>query len=211
MENLNDNKPVYYVFCGIDGVLWDLKFAEFSHGPFLKQIEMPIPKPKSIQALNLLLKSLEKSYDTKLIITSAHRENLDKCIKYFNFYKLEYDKPIYATKFTSGSRGSKILDFMEEDNTTPQRILPLSQRIQNFLRKSAQNEGNKNYVVLEDNASIIKRQIPTNRTIKTNLKKESLTIKDVVLYLLENNIELDNEYLKEIEPYATITYEKENQ
>lgn len=204
-------KPIYYVFCGIGGVLWDLEYAKSMHGPFLDTIQTPVLKPESVKALNLLLKSLEKNFDTKLIITSTQRKNLDTCVRYLSYYNLDYDKPIFATKFTAGPRGEKIIDFMEKDNLSPQKPLTLADKLKIKIKKSSKNTNFQNYVVLDNNRNAISKYIPNDRTIKTTLKNEALTVANVMEYLSKNGYEIDKEYLDKIAPDTTFIASQEMQ
>lgn len=204
MENL---KPNYYIFCGIDGVLWDIESGYTIHGPYLDAIENPVLKKESVQALNLLLKSLEQTFDTKLVITSPRRRNLADCATYLSANHLEYDKPLFATKYVEGPRGEKILGFMEDENNAPKRVLSLGERLFEMVGKKTENGNFSNYVVLEDNKKCIKNQIPAERTIKTNMKKSALSIRDVISYLSQNGLSIDEEYLNKIMPKREISFE----
>ncbi len=198
MEKTNKQKPAYYVFCGIDGVLWDLPYGQLIHGPYLSAIDNPVLKKESVEALNLLLKSLEQTHDTKLVITSQRRSDLASCATYLSSNRLDYDKPLYATRFTEGLRGEKIIDFMQKENREPQVAITLGDKLMEILGKTKTNGNFSNYVVLEDNQRVIKKHIPAERTIKTDFNKSSLTTKQVVEYLSSNELSVDENYLSQI-------------
>lgn len=197
MENITQ-KPVYYVFCGIDGVLWDLDSGFLIHGPYLSAIDSPVLKPESVQALNLLLKSLEKEFDTRLIITSKKRRDLSFCASYLSHNHLDYDKPLFATRFTEGLRGEKIIDFMQQDNQDPMQATSLGDRLFEIIGRQKANGTFSNYVVIEDNQKVIKKHIPAERTIKTDLKHGALSTPQVVAYLMNNNLCIDDAYFNKI-------------
>ena len=187
-NNIENKKQPYYIFMDIDGSMWDKAYGEYVHGPFLSGIDSPALKRSSIEAINVLTDTLEKHFDTKLVITSRRREYFQNCLMYLKRYGLKYDKPIFCTDFKPGDRGQKIVDFMQEKgehNFSYPRLKNIFERIM-YERKD--NKDFKNYVVIDDTKSIIKKQIPPSRTILTNGKKESLTMQQVVDYLLANNI-----------------------
>lgn len=204
MENIQKQKPTYYVFCGIDGVLWDIESGHTIHGPYLSAIDNPVLKRESVLALNLLLNSLEKNYDTKLVITSQRRKDLASCATYLSAYHLNYDKPLFATRFIDGYRGEKILNFMQSEEQNPQTAITLGDKLLSAIGKGRQNGTFDKYVVLDGGqSSRIKHQIPKERTIKTSLKKGALSIDDIINYLQANGLEIDEEYLANIAPKNT--------
>ena len=196
--NSTKQKPVYYVFCGIDGVLWDLDSGITVHGPYLSVIDNPVLKTESVQALNLLLRSLEKVFDTKLIITSKRRNDLASCAAYLSHNHLDYDKPLFATRFTEGLRGEKIIDFMQRESQDPVQAITLGDKLFEMIGRQKANGTFSNYVVLEDNQKVIKRHIPAERTIKTDFKHGALSTPQVVAYLINNNLCIDDAYFNKI-------------
>lgn len=185
MEN---TKLPYYIFLDIDGTLWDLVFGNHVHGPYLPYQPEPRLKPESVSALNLLLSSLEDKFDTSLVITSGRRGNLAKCTEYLHRDGLEYNKPIYCTKFVSeGSRGSKIVDYLQQENHGP-FIYPTLNSVAQKLLFGLKNSDYSNYVVLEDERKKISKEIPSARCIITNKKHRSLTTAQVERYLSQNGI-----------------------
>ena len=195
MEN---NKQPYYIFLDIDGTLWDAKFATSIHGYCYYNQTHPKLKQDSINALNVLLSSIENNFDSKLVITSRRRKNLQDCLNYLTENGLVYDKPIYATKVGNSSRGEKIVDYMVSEGMTPFTFPTLSNIVQKMLFNFKNNDF-KNYVVLEDEKNLIKNQIPPARTIMANHDSRSLTTKQVVSYLKANKISAVFETRKEKE------------
>ena len=175
----------YYVFLDIDGTLIDLKYGQRKRGPFFEFGENSVLNPESIEALNLLLESLEQQYDTRLVITSGRRRNFVSCVK--NLYEngLRYDRAITCTPLTEGRRGQKIVDYMMT-GSTPR--YPKLQKAVDFILKRYADNGYKNYVVLENNVSKIRYEIPPERRIMTNANKKALQPEQVAKYLKANNL-----------------------
>lgn len=186
-----ENKLNYYVFLDIDGTLWDAEYAFRVHGFAFNTHPTPRLKPESVNALNLLLRSLEASFDTKLIITSKRRHNLNKCVDYLKDNGLDYNKPIFCTDNSTDARGKKILDFMKENGSVPCE-LPPNANLWTRLQYAFSIHGNPNYVVLEDEKNLVRNQIPRNRIIYTDHNKQSLTVKQVEQYLKRNGFALQN-------------------
>ena len=175
----------YFVFLDIDGTLIDLKYGQRICGPYFEFGENSVLNPESIKALNLLLESLEQKYDTRLVITSGRRKNLAPCVK--NLYEngLKYDHAITCTPLTPERRGQKIVDFMM---TSSMPRYPKIQKAVDFIMKRYADHGYKNYVVLENNTSKIRYEIPPERRIIANSKKKALQPEQIVKYLRSNNI-----------------------
>ena len=180
----------YFVFLDIDGTLIDLKYGQLRRGPFFKFGENSILNPESIDALNLLLESLEEKYDTRLVITSGRRKDLISCVN--NLYEngLNYDRAITCTPFTQGRRGQKIVDFMM---TSSSPKYPKLQKIVDFIMKRYADNGYTNYVVLENDVSKIRYEIPPERRILTNAKKKALQPEQVIKYLNANNLPISGQ------------------
>ena len=175
----------YFVFLDIDGTLIDFKYGQYIRGPFFDFGQNTILNPESIEALNLLLESLEQKYDTRLIITSGRRKNLVPCVK--NLYEngLKYEKPITCTPLTPERRGQKIIDCMMTSSLTRH---PKLQKVVDFILRRYADNGYKNYVVLENDASKIRYEIPPARRIMTNAKNKALKPEQVIKYLKSNKL-----------------------
>ncbi len=185
------NKEPFFVFTAINGVLCDGEFAFQKHGPFAKSIENPILKSSSIDALTLLLNTLEEKYDTKLVITSKRRSDLPACMQYLHDYGFKYDKPVFATKYEKGERGRKILNFMENEGIAPAKTRTLSNIVDSLF--SAQTDKPfKNYAVIDSSLSRIKHFIPKSHIIKTNPRNASLTQTQVEEFLSQIGLSTAN-------------------
>ena len=187
MENNNQKQP-YYIFMDIDGTLWDIESAIRTHGPFAKGIPLPRLKESSVIAINILLENLEQKFDTRLVLTSGHRENLTACVHHLEFNGFKYDKPIYCTPYIPGPRGQKIVDYMKEQGEAPFTYPNLNNIFSRILYSRKENDDFKNYVVIDDNESLIKKQIPPERRIITKKKNAALSYEQVIDYLLRNKI-----------------------
>jgi len=183
--NPNEKREHYYVFLDIDGTLIDEEYGKRVRGPFFSFGQNSVLKPESIEALNILLASLEQKYDTSLVITSGRRQNFSACVKHLHEEGLVYDKWITCIPFEPGRRGQKIVDHMM---TKSQPKFPRLSKVINYLIGKYADSGYTNYVVLEDNLKKIKYEIPPARRIMTNKHSQSLTIKQVENYLKRNNI-----------------------
>lgn len=175
----------YFIFLDIDGTLIDLKYGQHVRGPFFNFGENTILNPESIEALNILIDSLEQKYDTTLVITSGRRKNLHQCVKNLYDNGLKYDKPITCTTLEDGRRGQKIIDHMM---TSSSPKLPNIKKFVDFILRRYADQGYKNYVVLENDVSKIRYEIPPERRIITNEKKQALQPYQVEKYLKTNNL-----------------------
>ena len=175
----------YFIFLDIDGTLVDFEYGQRVRGPFFSFGENTVLNPESIEALNLLIQSLEQTYDTRLVLTSGRRENLRACVRNLFENGLKYDRPITCTPLEPGRRGQKIVDFMM---TSSMPRHPRLQKVVDYLLRRYADHGYKNYVVLENDASKIRYEIPPERRIMTNAKKRALQPYQVEKYLKANNI-----------------------
>ena len=175
----------YFVFLDIDGTLIDLKYGQRTRGPFFEFGENTVLNPESIEAVNLLLESLEQKYDTRLVITSGRRKNFVPCVK--NLYEngLKYDRAITCTPLTQERRGQKIVDFMM---TSSLPRYPKVQKVVDFILRRYADHGYKNYVVLDNDVSKIRYEIPPERRIMANAKRKALQPEQVIKYLKANNL-----------------------
>jgi len=180
-------KKPYYVFLDIDGTLWDASYRARIYGPFANVVQDPSLNPESIKAINLLLRSLEEKFNTKLVITSSRRENMTECVRYLSFNDLNYNKPIFCTSFEPGIRGDKIVSYMQQQGEVGFKYPTLKNFISKILY-SKKNEDFSNYVVLEDTRKKVRNQIPRSRIIYSNHNKQSITTDQVVDYLKANNL-----------------------
>lgn len=184
---MEKKKLPYYVFLDIDGTLWDARFAYYYYGSGFNNVPYPRLKKESVEAVNLLLRSLENKYDPTLILTSKKREYMPECIEYLKRYGLDYAKPIISLPFGNNSRGARIIKYMQSQNSKPEHL----SKPQNLLAKLLDSfiiKGNQNYVVLEDEYKIIKNTIPSRRLIFSDHNKKSITHKQVEHYLKQNKI-----------------------
>jgi len=65
--NPNEKREHYYVFLDIDGTLIDEEYGKRVRGPFFSFGQNSVLKPESIEALNILLASLNKNMTHHLL------------------------------------------------------------------------------------------------------------------------------------------------
>ncbi len=177
-------KTPYFVFLDIDGTLWDAKYEYIYHSYMLNYVDYPKLNPNSIKAVNILLRSLDQKYDTRLVITSQRRKHLRNAIEYLSKEGLKYPGPVFAIKYpTNLSRGEEIINFMEKGyKLNPSDVSHLQGRIARFFYRMTNNDFN-NYVVLEDERDLINKTIPRNRIIYADHDKRSITPRQIQHYL----------------------------
>ena len=92
-------------------------------------------------------------------------------------YGLEYNKPMFFTKYVSGPRGEKVVEFLESQGAGPLTFhtAPLYVR---FLKNFKDNPDFKNYVVIEGGKKQLSKYVPASQ-IKKVSPKTGLTKKDV--------------------------------
>ena len=182
-------KEKFYIFTGIDRTLIGRDFLDKNYGPIGFRIGYVRTNPTSMAALNFLLENLEKKFDTRLVITSGRREHPAYCEEYLKYNGLKYDKPLFFTRFVAGPRGEKIVDFLEEQGTTPIEFhkAPLYVR---FLKYFKDNPDFNNYVVIDEPKADISKYIPKQQYHKVN-KRKGLTFSDSAEILESQNIDFE--------------------
>ena len=184
-------KEKFYVFSGIDHTLIGTDYLNTMYGPEGMRLGYIRTDRDCMSALNALLAGLEEKFDTVLVITSGKRENQSACLEYLKYNGLEYDKPIFFTKFIAGPRGEKIIDFLEEQGTTPLEFhkAPLYVKMLKYFKD---NPDFNNYVVLDQSKPDISKYIPRSQYKKVN-SRTGLTMNDTADILASNGIELNLE------------------
>ena len=107
----------FYVFLDIDGVLYDWEYliSEIKNGRMKKGKLIRKFKPESMEALNLLLRKLEKNYNVSLVISSTWRRDMPFAIETLKANGLEYDKEFTRTPFSNpAQRGKQILEYLSD-------------------------------------------------------------------------------------------------
>ena len=161
-------KKNYYIFLDIDGVLYDYKFLipEMENGNIKKGGLIKNFNPKSIYALNFLIKYLEKKYNVNLVITSAWRYNLNLLKEVLLNNGLIFNKEILKIETTEENFRSK--------------------EIQLFIKK---NKIKNNFVIIDDETQELEGCFNKKNIIKTNIFDDSLNLKHIKNYILQNNNE----------------------
>lgn len=193
MEEIKKEKQPYYIFMNIGGTLWDIEHIENVHGPFVNGIDRHILKPASVEAMNLLIDSLEEQFDTKLVITSSDRKDFAECVRHLKYNGLKYDKPIFRTAVSGLSRGYAIVDYLSTNKEAPLTYPKLKTIFGRIIYNNNESPNDfKNYVVLESIEKRISKEIPKSRRIITNMHK-ALTDEQVIDFLTKNNIPFKQE------------------
>jgi len=164
-------KENYYVFLDIDGTMWDIKYVLYSlyfgSYSYLRQ-----PNIQSVDALNLLIKELSKSYNVQIVISSVLRKFCKRDIKLMKEFGLKYNGNIQITPLFCSSRNIAIKKYL--------------------LTK----ENNNNYLIIDDNPFVTLSKKHTN-VIKTNFLNGSLSVQNVQDFLAKINVTANVEPTKE--------------
>lgn len=187
MENLKNNakpsKPKFYIFLGIEKTIvtkdWIDKYANGRqvYGDIL-------PDPACMHTLNCLIDGLEEKFDVRLVITSKRREYPHQCEQYLKRGGLQYNKPMFFTRFVEGARGEKIVDFLDSQGASPltYHTAPFYVR---FLKNLKDNPDFKNYVVIQNGHPFMSKYIPKSQIKKVGYR-QGLT-QDIADKILEAN------------------------
>lgn len=153
----------FYIFLDIDGVMydWDWVISEINAGR-MKRGEFNYKfKPESINALNYLIKQLEKTYNVKLVISSTWRGNMPQTIKILKDNGLIYNDKIERTPiYDPALRGNQIMDFLSDKQ-------------------------NYNFVIIDDEMFNFKKFFKKENIIKCDMFHSALSLKMVNNFLLE--------------------------
>ena len=164
---MKTDKPEFFVFCDIDGVLdLNLSKTEYTHD--------------SVKALNYLLKKLEEKYDARLVITSDMRRDMLYVEELLEFSNLEHKKKVLATPFepfTSASRSNDILSFLVDKRIYRGFEVP------------------ENLVVIDDNDYDFTEIFPPQAIIKTKYSLTMNQVKDYVQNVLHLDVSDDDDLL----------------
>lgn len=182
-----DKKEKFYVFSGIDHTLLGTEYIYKYYGRFGFQLGYLKTDKNCMDALNALLAGLEEKYDTVLVITSNKRQYQTSCINYLTSNGLQYDKPIFFTKFVAGPRGEKIVRFLEEQGATPLEFHNAPFYVK-MLKHLKDNPDFKNYVVIDEPKKEISNYIPASQFKQVNIKK-GFTMADANSILVKHQIE----------------------
>jgi hypothetical protein len=153
-----DKKQKFYIFLDIDGVMWDWNY--------LKQVETKantivradsVLNPKSVQALNALIATLDNAYDTRLVVSSSWRNVKAKRENNYMLYDygLKYNKPIDHTILRSD---------MDRPYTR-------GQEIEDYLDKHMVSAMHGDYVIIDDEMDTLKPYQNAGKVIETSMSK----------------------------------------
>ena len=167
-----DKKHKFYIFLDIDGVMWDWNY--------LKQVETKsntivradsVLNPKSVQALNALIHTLDQGFDTRLVVSSSWRNVKAKRDNNYLLYDygLEYKKPIDHTI---------LRDEMDRPYTR-------GQEIQDYLDKHMISAMHGDYVIIDDEMDTLKPYQNAGKVIETSMSK-GLNMEHIRDFLRDN-------------------------
>lgn len=190
-QNETNEKPKFYIFSGIEQTLAGQNFTKHYYRGLSSIIGELKPDPHCMDALNFLLEKLEENFDTKLVITSKQRRYPNACENYLKINNLKYNKPVFFTKYISGPRGAKIIDYLESENASPLTFhtAPLYIR---FLKNFKDNPDFKNYIVLDGQQKNLAGFIPQSQLCIVN-KKTGFTMENAINILQKNGIAVEQQ------------------
>lgn len=167
-----EQKKNFYIFLDIDGVLWDWDFrlAGINNGTIKRVHYIADLNPKSIKAMNYLLKTLNKTHNPKIVLSATMRSNMKLAQEILSSNGLEYNDELLATKlsFQPSKRGREILEFL-----------------------NTHEKGD--FLILDDESYDFKEHFSSDKIIKTSLNNESLTKKHVTNWLKTFEANLNQE------------------
>lgn len=154
-------KPKFSVFLDFDGVLNDFftipslfKFGGF----FVKKNDKKAFNPESVEALNILINTLDSRYSVDLILTSFWRFNVDKCRSVLKSNGLTFDGEIKTLPFVLNK--------------------PRIKEIENYIN----DEKIDKYLVIDD-FPYMERYFDKSQMIKTHIFNKSLNVSNVLNYI----------------------------
>ena len=183
-----EQKPKFYVFSGIENTLVSKNFIKAYYSGMPGIYGDIRPDPTCINALDYLLDHLEEKFDTKLVITSKRRISPDSCEHYLRLNNLQYNKPIFFTRYINGPRGEKIIDFLDREKATPLTYHTAPFYIR-FLKNLKSNPDFNNYVVIDGKNRHFSKYIPHSQ-IKIVSRATGFTLEDADKILYQNGITL---------------------
>lgn len=154
----------FYVFLDVDGVLydWDYIFSEVKAGNIKKGGMITTFKKDSIEALNHLIEITSKTYNTKLVITSSFRKNMNLLISKLKESGLAYDGEIdrIGNNYSSINRGKEIKYYLKD-------------------------KSNYDFLIIDDEMFDYKEEFEKFDIIKTEIYHNALSLEMVKKYLSE--------------------------
>ncbi|MBQ8424746.1 MAG: hypothetical protein IJX17_01840 [Clostridia bacterium] len=160
-----DKKENFYVFLDIDGVLWDWvwRLDQIDKGKIKNKSFISEFKPKSVSALDNLLERLNEKYDTKLVISSTWRSNLEFTEETLKQNGFKYNGPLYSTPITGGKRGEEILQYLSD-------------------------KPKGKILIIDDEYNDFKKYFKPEQIIKTSLFEDSLSQKHIDNWLDKSKV-----------------------
>ena len=151
----------FYVFLDIDGVMydWDYITEEINQGRLQRGGIVKKFKPESVDALNYLIKELEKSYNVELVISSTWRSNLPLTEQVLKANGLSFSKELERTPIAfPNQRGKQISKYLEDKT-------------------------NYDFVIIDDEMFDFEEYFNPNKIIKCEIFHSALSMSKVEKYL----------------------------
>jgi len=174
MDNKRKN---FYIFLDIDGVLWDWNWRldAIDKGKIKNRLFVSEFNPKSMEALNFLIEEMNKTHNTKVVISSTWRGNLELADEVLRANNINYDDELLATKIsgTPAKRGEEILEFLNTHESG-------------------------DFIILDDESFDFKNHFSPDKIIKTSLYDKSLSMEHINKWLKDNEKKQEDGYEREI-------------
>ena len=161
----------FYIFLDIDGVLFDWKYLMKQMREGLTKNQYNYINPDCVNALNHLIKSLEKHFNVTLVISSTWRISMEKTEQTLKENNLDYNKKLEHTPITPNphERGKEILTYLQ---SKPEPY---------------------DFVILDDETFDFDKYFDSSKIIKTNVSNNSLNNTMVKNFLNGLNIDIEKE------------------
>ena len=132
-------KEKFTIFLDFDGVLNDLttipKIWNFG-GLLVGKNDHRVFNEESMEALNMLMDTLEHKYDVEIVLTTFWRRNLSRCYEFLTTNGIKYLKGMQSIPmFARSSRASQVKKYLEANNREKFLILDDSFSAGNFIKE----------------------------------------------------------------------------
>ena len=160
-------KPNFYIFLDIDGVMFDWEYIK-SCERSREILKLHIFNPKSVEALNYLMKEMGKQYNVNLVISSIWRLFMKETEEVFKKNNICYPNKLTCTPhfYDPHERGGEIMQYLKNVNF---------------------NKNKDDYLIIDDETFDFDKYFPKSKFIKTNIFNASLSMEMVQKYLSQKN------------------------
>lgn len=161
----------FYIFLDIDGVMYDWDYIKKEADKGNDEVrKLKTFKPESIDALNLLMDELRKTYRVQLVISSTWRMQLADTIRVLYKNGAHLKGAIDATPITRTPeyRALEILEYLYQRHSTTDNI---------------------NLVIIDDEYFDFKKYFTQEQIIKTEMFHNALSVDMVKSFLNQHTIQ----------------------